>query len=738
MPRSRSIQARIQQLVLVCVIPGWLLLIAATLLGYQRERDAQQSQACKTARTLGNALEAELDGHVIALQTLATSSTLDPLDLPGLRLRAARVLQLLRGETLVLTDPEGRQLMNLLLPPGAALPPPRPGVYPPGADPVAPMVSDLFVGTLSQRQQVAVHVPVIRGGELRYRLSLVLPVSRLGDFLQRQDLPAGWISSVLDRQGITMARTLNADRFVGQPVVANLLEKVLKHESSCFPNTTREGIVVFAGHARAGRYGWSTTIGVPEEALTADLRRRLAIFSAIAVALLVSGLALARLLGRRIIEPIQGLVAPALAIGNGQQVEIPTPSMDEARQLADALRQAQTLLREREQARHEALGALRESEAMLRRALEAGHLGVWDVDLRTGELSHSLQHDRCFGHPDGCPRWTSDDFRRAVHPDDLETLVRANEQAMQGKQPLHTEFRVIWPDGSVHWLASHSQVMAGDDGPRYVGLVVDITERKQAEEMRLRSIALEAENRQMLEANRLKREFLAQMSHELRTPLNAIIGFAELLRDSPLPLDSPRRAEFLAHIAAGGQHLLQLVNDVLDLSKVEAGRMEFAAAAINLPALVDEAFALVRPDAERKRITLAADLQPLPGLRLDPSRLKQVLLNYLSNAVKFTAEGGRVQVRALGLGAGRWRLEVEDNGVGISEADQARLFTQFQQLRPGRNPQAGTGLGLALTRRLVELQGGTVGVRSTPGQGSTFFAELPVVFPAPPQGPAVQ
>ncbi|MFZ5551455.1 MAG: cache domain-containing protein [Pseudomonadota bacterium] len=282
MPRSRSIQARIQQLVLVCVIPGWLLLIAATLIGYQRERDAQQSQACKTARTLGNALEAELDGHVIALQTLATSSTLDPLDLPGLRLRAARVLQLLRGETLVLTDPEGRQLMNLLLPPGVALPPPRPGVYPPGADPRAPMVSDLFVGTLSQRQQVAVHVPVIRGGELRYRLSLVLPVSRLDDFLQRQDLPAGWISSVLDRQGITMARTLNADRFVGQPVVANLLEKVLKHESSCFPNTTREGTVVFAGHARAGRYGWSTTIGVPEEALTADLRRRLATFSAIA------------------------------------------------------------------------------------------------------------------------------------------------------------------------------------------------------------------------------------------------------------------------------------------------------------------------------------------------------------------------------------------------------------------------------------------------------------------------
>lgn len=236
MPRSRSIQARIQQLVLVCVIPGWLLLIAATLLGYQRERDTQQREACNTARTLANALEAELDGHVVALQTLATSAALDPLDLPALRQRAARALQLLRGENIVLTDAEGRQLMNLLVPAGAPLPSPRPGLYPPGADPRAPMVSDLFLGSVTKRQQVAVHVPVLLGGELRYRLSLILPLPRLGEFLQRQNLPAGWISSVLDRQGITLARTLNAERFIGQPVIPRLLEEVLDHASSCFPD----------------------------------------------------------------------------------------------------------------------------------------------------------------------------------------------------------------------------------------------------------------------------------------------------------------------------------------------------------------------------------------------------------------------------------------------------------------------------------------------------------------------
>jgi len=729
--RSRSIQARIQQLVLVCVIPGWLLLLAQSLLTYERERSTEQTRACNTARTLANALEAELDSHVVALQALATSPLLtsptQPADLLAFREQAERALPHLSGETLVLTDPTGRQMFNLLRPAGVALPPQPTGVFPAGLDPAEPVVSDLFISSLTQHPQVAVHVPVLRNGELSYRLTLMLGLQRLSDFLRRQNLPEGWISSVLDRQGITMARTVSPERFVGLPVVPALLDHVLHDETSCFLTVSREGVQVFAGHARAMRYGWSTTIGVPEAALTADLRKRLVVSSAMAVLILLAGLALATLLGRRVAGPIRALVGPALAIGSGQQVEISEPSMDEARQLADALRLAQDLLQQRQRARSQAEAALQQSESMLRHALEAGRMGVWDLDLHGGELCHSRDHDRCFGHPEGLPHFTLEDFRQALHPDDVDWVIAAQDQARQEGRPLHTEFRVIWPDGSVHWVSSHSQLMKGDDGRshRIVGLVVDITERKQAEELRLRSVALEAENHQVQEANRQKREFLANMSHELRTPLNAIIGFADLLRLSPPP-SSTKQAEYLAHIAGGAQHLLQLVNDVLDLSKVEAGRFEFFPTAVDLPALVDETLTMLRAEADRKHIALHTELQPLPDLWLDPARLKQVLLNFVSNAVKFTPDGGRIVVRATARGPNGWRLEVEDNGIGIATEDQPKLFSQFAQLRQRIRPiYGGTGLGLALTRQLVEMQGGHVGVRSQAGEGSTFFADLP-------------
>ena len=206
-----------------------------------------------------------------------------------------------------------------------------------------------------------------------------------------------------------------------------------------------------------------------------------------------------------------------------------------------------------------------------------------------------------------------------------------------------------------------------------------------------------------------------------------MIGFADILRSPLLPADSPRRDEYLGHIANGGRHLLELINDVLDLAKVEAGKMELAPQPIDLPALVGEVTGVLQAEAERKRITVEVRLDTsLNDLVLDPARLKQVLYNFLSNAIKFTEPGGWVQLRALAEDEGWFRVEVEDNGVGIAEADQARLFTPFQQVQTGlAKAHGGTGLGLALTRRLVELQGGRTGLKSEPGVGSVFHVRLP-------------
>jgi signal transduction histidine kinase/DNA-binding response OmpR family regulator len=250
---------------------------------------------------------------------------------------------------------------------------------------------------------------------------------------------------------------------------------------------------------------------------------------------------------------------------------------------------------------------------------------------------------------------------------------------------------------------------------------------KQAEELRLLSVRLEAENRQIQEANRLKNEFLANMSHELRTPLNAVIGFAEILRGGEGRLPEAKRAEYINHIAASGRHLLRLINDVLDLSKVESGKFDLVPEPIQLPQVVQDVVSVLQPEASRKGVQVHSQLDPtLAEVVLDPARLKQMLYNLLSNAIKFTDAGGRVWLRASPEGVDRLRIEVEDTGIGIAEHDLPKLFRQFQQVHSGpAKAYPGTGLGLVLTRHLAELHGGSVGVRSTPGQGSVFHLVLP-------------
>jgi PAS domain S-box-containing protein len=283
-----------------------------------------------------------------------------------------------------------------------------------------------------------------------------------------------------------------------------------------------------------------------------------------------------------------------------------------------------------------------------------------------------------------------------------------------------------------------------DAGGAVVGashIVRDISERKRHEDLRRREAQLEAENRHIQESNRLKSAFLANMSHELRTPLNAIIGFAELLHMGQVPAQAPQHQEFLGHIRNSGRHLLQLINELLDLSKVESGKFEFHPEPVDLDRLTREVVVILHEAAARKqieiRIEVAAEVR---HLTLDPARLRQVLYNYLSNALKFTGSGGRVTLRAMAAGADRVRLEVQDTGDGIAPEDLGRLFTEFLQLDNSRNRMhPGTGLGLALTRRLVEAQGGSVGVRSHLKEGSVFHAILPrVTGPVVPRPAAVQ
>ena len=269
-----------------------------------------------------------------------------------------------------------------------------------------------------------------------------------------------------------------------------------------------------------------------------------------------------------------------------------------------------------------------------------------------------------------------------------------------------------------------------ESGTLVSSAIRDITDRKQVQlQIQRKNLELEEQNRKVQQADRLKSEFLANMSHELRTPLNSIIGFSEILFDGKVGELSLKQKDCINNVLTSGRHLLQLINDVLDLSKVESGKMEFFPEPIDPKALVHQIREILRTLVARKRLHIEIEVEPsLTEIVLDPGKLKQVLFNYLSNAIKFTEEDGRVTVMMKPDGPDFFLLEVSDTGIGIKSADILRLFVEFQQLEGGAAKKyQGTGLGLALTKRIVEAQGGMVGVRSVFGEGSTFSARLPRV-----------
>ena len=235
------------------------------------------------------------------------------------------------------------------------------------------------------------------------------------------------------------------------------------------------------------------------------------------------------------------------------------------------------------------------------------------------------------------------------------------------------------------------------------------------------------EERQIEAANRHKSEFLANMSHELRTPLNAIIGFSEVLGERMFGELNEKQAEYTDDILSSGRHLLSLINEILDLSKVEAGRMELELATFDLPLAIDNARTFVRERATKHGINLDVTIDERLGDFVgDERKIKQILLNLLSNAVKFTPEGGRIGINAR-QADGSVEISVSDTGIGISPEDQAKIFEEFRQVGADyAHKREGTGLGLTLAKKFVELHGGRIWVESEVGKGSRFTFTLPI------------
>jgi signal transduction histidine kinase len=280
-------------------------------------------------------------------------------------------------------------------------------------------------------------------------------------------------------------------------------------------------------------------------------------------------------------------------------------------------------------------------------------------------------------------------------------------------------------------LAEEFNRMAGQLEDLYADLERRVEDRTRDLSAALRQNAtllreLERKSRDLEAASQHKSEFLATMSHELRTPLNAIIGFSEVLRERMFGELNDRQAEYLEDIHVSGRHLLTLIDDILDLAKVESGRMELELDDVDVGECLETGFMMVRGRAKRRGVRLEMDVEPgLDQVPADGRKLKQVVFNLLANAVRFTPEGGLVEASARRV-EGELRIAVRDSGPGIAAEDQERIFETFQQAGNG-GAREGSGLGLALSRAFAELHGGRLWVESRLGEGSTFVLALPLV-----------
>jgi PAS domain S-box-containing protein len=384
--------------------------------------------------------------------------------------------------------------------------------------------------------------------------------------------------------------------------------------------------------------------------------------------------------------------------------------------------------------------ALRESQARYELALKATNDVIWDWDIRRDAQTWNVEGERAFGWSDivQAPQsagWWLD----RVHPDDLVRVSAGFHRCLEdpGVTFWRDEYRFRRADGRYAQVLDRGNIQRDEGGGalRMVGAMVDITERKLAEAeldayrqhleelVAKRTAQLSAAKEAAETANVAKSAFLANMSHEIRTPLNAIAGMTNLILRSGV---TPEQAARLAKIDAAGQHLLETINAILDLSKIEAGKFDLEETEVSVADLVANVASTVAERARAKRIELVTELGPVPPVLLgDPTRLKQALLNYATNAVKFTPSGS-VVLRAIpqeDLGDRVFlRIEVQDTGVGIEPAVLPKLFSAFEQAdNSTTRAYGGTGLGLAITKQLAQLMGGDVGVISRPREGSTFW-----------------
>ncbi|MGW8391635.1 response regulator [Pseudoduganella sp. HUAS MS19] len=682
-PRRPTLRRMLFALVLACALPaalGFGLLIQHF---YSRERAQIEQDSLFVVRSMMQAVDRDLDLGITAARALAMSAELDQGDLAGFHRKARNIVNAgFPGSNIVLSSRDSVQLLNTLRPFGPQIPDPGSRdriqrVFETGQV----VVSDVFIGGATGKPLVAVHVPVIRGGQVVYCLSVGYLPDNLGRVLTSGTLPRDRVLAIFDRQGKIIARTHEPERFVGRPGSASLVKRLSETDEAVFESTTLEGIPVYTIFTRSSRTGWAVAVGVPRATILQELLASVTWLTWIVLALLLAGFGLAWFISGKI-------------------------------------RQLESLI-------HERTDQLEDANLRISTVVDSVGEGIVTIDEQGRIETFNRAASQIFGY---APEETvgssiqmlMPDSMRAAHQRGMQRFLSGGEPHVIGKGAV--ELPALRKDGSQFTVELTISAIIDEGRYRFVGVLRDVTELKKSQAA-LREAVKEAQA-----ANAAKSSFLANMSHELRTPMNAVLGMAHLMTTTPLSLEQRR---YLTMLRTSGQSLLALLNDILDFSKIEAGKIQLNATRFELDAVLHAVSTIMSVNAGEKELELAIGVEPdVPRMLVgDPLRLQQVLVNLTSNAIKFTARGEvslKVECAECDEQRSVMRFIVRDTGIGISAEQKANLFAPFVQADESVTRKfGGTGLGLVICQRLVELQGGNIALDSQPGEGSTFTVTLP-------------
>ncbi len=722
-------------MIAAAVIPTMAFATMAINLYAEAELRQHDLQKLTSVRAISEAIDRQLEIESTLLRALRSLPAAEAGDWATLYDRALRMVVDQPVTAVVLYDANGQQVFNTQRPYGETLPPPRsPERVREIARSGVGAVSDLVYGTVSQSWQLGVFLPIARSGQVTNVLAIGFEPKLIQQVLDRQRVPAGWLMSVIDGKGRIVARSgPNAGQtseMLGRSANPDYLARVQLSVEGSIEAPSIEGRQMRAAFSRSSLSGWTVGIAVEADAALVSLNDSLWLMVVGGLAILIGALGVSIRLARRTTREIVELTHAASALGRGERVPKLTEHLTELSELTTAIVSADALLAQR------TADNLAATEKLEKRTEE-----LHASEARYRLLAENARDMILFADGDGVARYVSPssesllgydpDFIRGralsrfVHDDDAPLIMAFLKKVGAGVREFEFRHRMRRKNGETIWVELSARTLFAPETGEPTGFIAgirDVTAKRAAEDHAAQATQL-AES-----SNRAKSDFLANMSHELRTPLNAVIGFSQLLTYSSASNLTDKQREYVSFIARAGEHLLQLVTDLLDLAKIESGRLRVSIESVQCDALLDEVRDLIKPVAAKAGVDLQFGPQRFLWVRADRSRLIQVLLNLCSNAIKYNREDGVVTVLLEPRPDGWVRFLVRDTGVGISTENQARIFQPFQRF-DRETAIEGSGIGLSISQRLIQLMGARIGFNSEFGKGSEFWVELPETSP---------